>query len=308
MKTVSAALAAHMAQDSTNLAMLWKVIRTDGTVLGFTNHDTEIVFTDSDDTASIPKTVTYLPLQGMTPSATETTSDMSVSNQESLGFLDSESITEVDLFAGKYDYATIEIRIVNYADLTMGALLWKNATMGEIKTQNGKFTAELRGLEFYMNTNIGETYGPTCRADLGDSRCTIDLSLWIQGGSVDTVTDLRTFVPNNGLLMVGSATPTDPAPADWFVNGVITWLTGANAGYTMECTSWDGTTIGMFENLPYIITPVDTFTIEPGCDFSTGPNGCGKFSNIDNFRGEPQIPGMDQILIYPNADGSVPGT
>ncbi len=31
-----------------------------------------------------------------------------------------------------------------------------------------------------------------------------------------------------------------------------------------------------------------------------------KFDSVANFRGEPSILNMDQILIYPNADGSVP--
>lgn len=300
MKTISAALQRHLAQPTTSVAMLWKIIRTDSVILGFTDHDQEITFDDGINT------VVYVSQQGATASATETAADLTTSNQELVGFLEADAITEADIFANKYDYASIEIRIVNWKDLTMGALLWKKATLGEVKMKNGQFTAELRGLEFYMNTNIGETYGPTCRADLGDARCTIDLSLYIQDGTVSTVSDLRTFVPNSGLVMRGSSTPTDPAPANWFNDGVLTWLTGQNAGYLMEVSTWDGTTIQLFENMPYPLTPGDTFSIEPGCNKLI--SDCqDKFSNIVNFIGEPFIPGMDQILIYPNASGSVPG-
>ncbi len=304
MKSISTRLLAHLGQDTTTLAMLWKVARTDGVIMGFTDHDTPIRFTDSESTTP----VVYEPQSGGTSTATDTSSDMSTSNSELTSFLESDAITEGDIFAGRYDFAVIEVRLVNWADLTQGALLWKRATMGQVKMKNGLFQTELRGLEFYFSTMIGETYGPTCRADLGDSRCTIDLSLWIQSGSVNTVSGTypkRTFVPNTALVMRGSGTPTTPAPSAWFNGGVLTLLTGANAGFNIEVGAWDGTTISTFEDLPYAVQSGDRFTIEPGCkkDVTT----CfAKFNNVPNFRGEPQIPGMDAVLIYPNADGSVP--
>ena len=119
--------------------------------------------------------------------------------------------------------------------------------------------------------------------------------------------DLRTFVPVTGLVMRGSSTPTVAAPDGWFNSGVITWLTGQNKGFTIEVLNWDGTTIQLFEDMPYPIAVGDTYTIEPGCSKDIGPTGCGKFSNIENFIGEPFMPGSDAILIYPNADGSVSG-
>jgi uncharacterized phage protein (TIGR02218 family) len=293
MKSISTRLLAHLGQDTTTVALLWKLTRTDSTVLGFTDHDTIIVYNDGSGA------VTYYPQQGATGSASDTASDMSASNQELVGFLESDSITEADIFGGKYDYAVIEIRLVNYNDLTMGALLWKRATLGEVKIKNGQFTAELRGLEFYLSTLVGETYGPTCRADLGDSRCTIDVAALSQNGSVATPNATYPkikFVPTAGLT----------GGSGYFNQGVLTWLTGANAGYVMEVGSWDGTTIVLFEDMPNAVQAGDTFAIEPGCDklITTCHT---KFSNVINFRGENAIPGMDQIMIYPNANGSLPG-
>lgn len=311
MKTLSAALAAHMAGASTTLAQLWKVTRADGVVLGFTDHDRPIAFNDG--SGSPPgTTVTYMPQQGATGSAIQSASDLSTANQELVGFLEADAITEADILANRYDYAVIEVRLVNWADLTQGALMLKKATLGEVKLKNGQFTAELRGLEFFLSTNIGETFGPTCRADLGDSRCGIDLSLWRQSGYASTVSDLRTFVPVSSslgsLTMRGSATPDAPAPANWFREGILTWTSGLNTGLEIEIAAWDGTTLVLFENMPYAIEPGDTFTIEPGCNHLSGGSGdCqSKFVNIANFRGEPRIPGMQQILMYPNSDGSVP--
>jgi hypothetical protein len=287
--------------------MLWKCKRMDSVIIGFTDHDQSITFNDGTDN------VTYTPYDGATGSATETGSDMTVSSQELIGYLDSSAITESDIFAGKYDWAVLEIRLVNWADLTMGALLWKKGTLGEIKMKNGQFTAELRGLEFYLNTNIGDTYGSTCRNDLGDSKCQFNLASTIQTGVVVSASDLRTFVPAASpltspatpLLQVFGSSPSSPAPAGWFVEGVITWLTGKNAGYLMEVGSFDGTTIVLFENMPYAIQVGDTFTITVGCNHTIATCSV-KFNNIVNFNGEPFMPGNEQIMLYPNADGSIP--
>lgn len=298
MKTISAAFAAHLASPSTTVALLWKVKRVDNTIIGFTDHDKAITFNDGVDT------VTYSPTDGITGSATES-SATDVGSQEIVGFLESDAITEADIFAGYYNYATIEIRLVNWADLTMGAMLWKKCTLGEVKIKNGQFTAELRGLEFWLTTNLGEVYSASCSADLFDAQCTLSVGDFSQDGSVTSASDRQTFVPAAGLVMKGSGTPTDPAPVTWFANGVLTWTSGANNGFAMEVASWDGTTIQLFENMPFDIQASDTFTIEPGCDKSVGTCN-SKYDNVVNHRGFPWIPGMDQITIYPNAGGTVP--
>jgi uncharacterized phage protein (TIGR02218 family) len=105
--------------------------------------------------------------------------------------------------------------------------------------------------------------------------------------------------------MIGTATPTAPAPPGWFSQGLLTWLTGANTGFSMEVSTWDGTTIILFENMEFPMSAGDTFTISPGCNLTIGDCQT-KFVNIVNFRGEPFIPGPDQLTIYPNSDGSVP--
>jgi uncharacterized phage protein (TIGR02218 family) len=302
MKTISGPLATHLAGNPTTLATLWKITRLDTVVLGFTDHDQAITFNDGSGS------VTYTPVGGATASATDFNSDMAPDNMELVGFLESDSITDADIRAGKYDYSVITVMVVNYADLTQGFMPWKTATLGPVKMKNGQYTAELRGLAFHLSTNIGETFGPICRVDLGGARCTVNLATYSQSGSVSTVTDLRTFVPASGLKMIGSPTPTVAAPSGWFTDGVITWTSGANNGYSMEVGSWNGTTMALFQNMPNAIAPGDTFTITPGCNHLSGANGdCqNKFVNIENFRGEPFIPGMDQILLYPNASGAVP--
>lgn len=306
MKSISTQLATHFGEDCTTLAVIWKAKRRDGSVFGFTTHDEDITYDGADGDGPI----VYYAATGFTNSAAETKSDMSVDNQEVTGFLDSSAIQDNDIRAGLWNNAIIELRIVNWADLTMGDLKVRKGTTGIIKMVNGVFTAEIRGLTQKLTTTIGATYGPLCRAELGSGLngidenshwlCNIDITAYRQTGSVDSSPNAVTIVPNSGLLMVGSDTPTTPAPQNWFNDGIIIFTSGVLDNYTFEVKNWDGTTLTMFLPLPYQPAPGDTFTIEPGCS-KTDVDCHFKFDNIVNFRGENRIPGMDLMMKYPNA-------
>jgi uncharacterized phage protein (TIGR02218 family) len=152
---------------------------------------------------------------------------------------------------------------------------------------NGEYTASVLGLTFPLSTTIGQSFGPVCRADLGDARCQVNLAALRQTGTVVTVTSLQEFTAS-GLT----------AAANYFDDGVVTWLSGHNTGATMETGSWDGVSlVTLFLSMPNEIQVGDTFTIEPGCNHST--TDCfGKFNNIINFQGENVMPGMDAIMDY----------
>jgi uncharacterized phage protein (TIGR02218 family) len=313
MKTVSAALQTHFGLSATTLAVLWKVTRLDGTVLGFTSFDQNITY----------NAVTYLASSGFLPSANQTSADFSVDNLEVTGFLDNVIIKESDIRNGVYDYAVVEQRIVNWADLTMGDVILRKGIIGNIKMINGLFVAEVRGLIQYLSTACGSIYGPLCRAELFSTPsntvdpgthypCYVKQADYQQSGSVNTVTDGRTFAPNAGLLQVGSSTPAAAAPSGWFNDGEVTFTSGVLNGQSFEIETWDGTTLVLLFSMPSQPAHNDTFTIVPGCDKTPTATGCLKFkgydtnqnivaaTNILNFRGESFIPGMDAALNYPD--------
>jgi hypothetical protein len=536
MKVITPTLATHMGGTVTTLATLWKVKRTDGTILGFTDHDQDIVYNARDGDGAI----TYFSAIGFTPSAADTQSEMGASTLQVTAFLDVSAITDVDLRAGLYNFCSIELRLVNYADLTQGEMKLRKGTVGNVSLKNGIGQFEIRGLGFRLGTVIGSTFGPTCRAELGDVRCRVNLdpatistliessnSVTVvlaasfiglsvgnpvviagtsdsnydgtflvdsiisptsftytnpigslspatggtaglqQSGIVTSVADRRTisvsglvgsgesissqsvgplfpstvFEPSevagasgddgwqdesnaktnnasfaiqrdststflratgfnanlplnvfvvgikttirrkalstdtkdvnvrlvSGNIEVGqdkadlvnfwptvntdkdyggpsdlwqtTATPRDINDPDfgmelkanqknvafhsaeidsfsmtiyyqlvrtgYFSDGILTFTSGANNGFSMEIMAWDGTTLSLFEGMPFDVMPGDTFVITPGCDLTI--NDCqNKFVNIVNNRSEPFIPGMDSILNYPNADGSIP--
>jgi uncharacterized phage protein (TIGR02218 family) len=296
----------HLAQGQTTLAYLWKVKRVDGTILGFTTHDQNLSYDAGDGDGA----VTYEAFTGFTNSAASGKSDLSVDNIEFTGFLESDSLVDADLRAGLYDDSAIAVRVVNWADLTMGDVLIRSGSLGMVKMKNGTFTAEIRGLSYKLTTVIGALYGPICRAVFGSGLngidlssqylCKIDVTAYRQSGSVASDPTAIAIVPTSGLLMIGSATPTAPAPTGWFDDGIIAFTSGVLNGYSFEIKSWDGTTLNLYLPLPKQPAAADTFTIEPGCNHTIFDCG-SKFNNVVNFRGEPSIPGEDSILDYPGA-------
>jgi uncharacterized phage protein (TIGR02218 family) len=304
MKTASAAMKVHLALGQTTLAYLWKVKRVDGTIFGFTNLDRDIAFDCGDGDGS----VTYKASTGFANSAAQSKSDLSVDNMEAIGFLDSTAITERDLRGNLYDEADIKVMLINWADLTMGSVIIRRGTLGIVKMENGKFTAELRGPQYKLTAQLGASLGAICRAEWGsglngidmDSKwlCMIDVTLYRQTGSIASAPNASTLVPTSGLLMVGSATPTAPAPSGWFNDGIITFTSGQNNGFSFEIKTWDGTNLGLFLPLDFPVVATDTFTLEPGCNKTLGD--CKKkFNNVINRRAEDFIPGMDRFLTVP---------
>lgn len=95
----------------------------------------------------------------------------------------------------------------------------------------------------------------------------------------------------------GTVTPLGGGTG-YYDYGVVTWVTGANAGLSMEVKAYVPGQITLALPMPYPISdgsPSDTFTITAGCDKSL--TTCrDRFANVVNFRGEPYLPGTDRIV------------
>jgi uncharacterized phage protein (TIGR02218 family) len=278
-KTVGAALRSHMAQETTTLATLLKITRADATVFAFTSHDKALVY-DS---------VTYTPVNAFTPSTVQTTAGMNVDNLDVLAVIDSDEVSESDLRAGLFDYATIEIFLVNWSDLTQGRMMLRKGTLGEISVhRSGIWQGELRGMMQPLQQTIGRLYMMRCDADLGDARCGINLAAITQSGTVVSASDRANFIPT---------ALTDAT----FAGGLVTWTSGLNSGLAMEVKNWSAspTALELFLPMPFNIVAGDGFTISPGCDKNLST--CrDTFNNVVNFRGFPFIPGRDKVLKYPD--------
>ncbi|MBX6321728.1 MAG: DUF2163 domain-containing protein [Rhodospirillaceae bacterium] len=166
MKSVSTALAQHLSGPVTTLACLWRLTRRDGTVLGFTDHDQDVVVDG----------FTYLASAGYDRSTIASSAGLAVDNLEIQGIIDHDLIREQDLRAGLWDHAEVEVFLVNWADPSQGLVRLRRGRLGEVvATTGGLFRVELRGLTQALSQTIGEVYTATCRADLGDARCRLPL-------------------------------------------------------------------------------------------------------------------------------------
>ncbi len=277
MRRLSPELEQHFSSEVTTLATCWKIIRTDGVELGFTDHDCLLKIDE----------LTYDSVAGFTPTAIESKSNMSVDNMDIEGLTFPSKITATDLLAGIYDYAEIEIFLVNYEDLTQGRMLIKRGRLGEVTLNKRMFRAEVRGLTQYLSQTIGEVYSPNCRAVLGDKRCKVALEDF-------SITALVNHIDNNQVFTSQALTQ----PAGYFSGGEVKWISGANIGLRMEVKEFVSGIVTLVLPMGSPIKLGDQFIIIAGCD-KLQETCISKFRNIINFRGFPDVPGIDKVLESP---------
>lgn len=274
MKIISNALQTHIQSEVTTLATCWKLTRSDASVLGFTDHDSDITF----------NSVLYKASTGFTPTSIASSDSLSVDNLDVEGMLASGSITEADIIAGKYDFAEIEVFMVNWSDLTQGSMALRRGWLGEVTLKHNQFVAEVRGLSQRLSATIGQVYSPTCRAQLGDSRCTVNLAAHTVTGTISTVLNNQT---------IKDTARTEPAGV--FTYGKMTFMTGQCAGLASEVKEYLTGSITLIMPMPQLLATGDQYSLIKGCDKSFAT--CkGTYNNAVNFRGEPHIPGVDRML------------
>lgn len=289
MRNLQPGLALHLASGTTTLCSCWQVERADANVLGFTDHDQDIDFGG----------VVHEAATGLQASEAIARTGFSVGGVEVSGGLISNRISEEDLQSGLFDNATVNIWLVNWSDPNERELL-RTGHIGEIAREDGTFRAEIRGLASALDQEQGRIYQPLCDADVGDTRCKVDLnnSLYTAAGQVAS-SDNSAHLTMTGLAAFDSG---------WFSGGLLTFTSGANAGRAVEVTAHRKLSgldhFDLWQPMVGLIDVGDAITITAGCDkrFDTCK---AKFSNHLNFQGFPHIPGTDFMLSYPNkGDGN----
>ena len=291
MKSLSPALQAHLDDGTTTLSWCWRILRSDGMALGFTDHDRALAFDGTD----------FEPESGFTASEIRAGSDLAVDAQDATGVLTSDRITETDILDGRWDNAAVELWRVNWADTSQRVLLRRGA-VGQIRRGRMAFVAEVRSLAHVLGQTVGRTFQAGCDAALGDARCGIDLENIIYKGT-GIVTDLL----RDRAFMASGLAGFD---AGWFASGTLTWTSGANAGRVTEVLAHGLAdtiaTLTLLEAPVRAIAEGDSFFARAGCDKRIATCSV-KFANVANFRGFPNIPGQDAVLRYASQDGGHEG-
>lgn len=277
MRELPSGLAAHLATGATTLAWCWRITRRDGVVQGFTDHDRALAFEGT----------VFEAASGLEASELRASVGLSVDNLEVAGALSSEALSEEDLMAGIYDDAKVEIWRVNWS-APDERLLMRTGSLGEVRRTGTAFTAEIRGLQHYLQETRGRSFQFTCDADLGDLRCGVDLSLPVHRGEGVIVASIddRRFVADGLSAYAAGA----------FSRGLARFTTGPASGQAVEVRQHlvvsGEVRIELWQAPRGPLLSGQAFVITAGCDkhLSTCRD---RFVNTVNFRGFPHMPGND---------------
>ncbi|MEJ0076017.1 MAG: DUF2163 domain-containing protein [Alphaproteobacteria bacterium] len=283
MRTIPPALQAKLDSGVTTLARCWIVTRRDGVTMGFTDHDADLTVTGTLCHADT----------GLTASEATARLGLQVDGSEIAGALADDSLAEADLAAGRYDAADIEMHLVDWSEPSLSVLLAKGV-LGEVRREGKAFSAEFRSLAHRLDEESGRLYTATCSADLGDARCTVDLTnpAFHASGTVTALAGASAF----------HAAGLDAFADGSFTEGKLSFTSGANVGFAVEVkthrVALDGVLIELWQKAPEPIAVGDAFTVTAGCDkrFAICRD---HFANTVNFRGFPHIPGNDFVIAYP---------
>lgn len=282
MRIVPQALQAKLDSGVTTLCRCFVLTRRDGVTQGFTDHDRDVTLND----------VVCRADTGFAGSEAVARLGLSVDGIEVSGVLSDDSLNEDALAAGRYDAAQVDLYVVDWTEPSLHVLMARGH-IGEVRREGRAFAAELRGLADALNAETGRYYTPTCTADLGDTRCGVDLDdPAYRGEGVVTAPNGVSAFAASGLAEFDDG---------WFTAGRLLFTSGANDGDAMEVkrhsVDGDDTVISLWQAMAHPVSPGDTFVVTAGCDkrFATCRD---RFGNVLNFRGFPHIPGNDFLLRY----------
>ena len=281
MKELPSGLESHLASGETTLCWCWRLIRRDGVVMGFTDHDRDVTFGGT----------VYEAAAGMTASEIRDSVGLGVDNLEVTSAMTSERLAEADLAAGIYDNAEVEIYRVNWTAPAEHVLMRKG-NLGEVKRSGTAFAAEVRGLAHLLQQTKGRIFQYACDADLGDGRCRVGLAnaTYTGSGALQSIDSPRRFTVSG----------IDAFASGWFTHGLLTFTSGAAEGQQVEVKSHAQAagivTVELWSQARLPLVPDQTFTVSAGCDKRLAT--CrAKFANAVNFRGFPHMPGNDFLTV-----------
>lgn len=254
-------------------ATFWRVYRRDGVTLGFTSHDRSLCFDG----------LVHRSAPGMVPTAIRMTADFSEESAGVDGALSHDSISEIDLEAGLFDNAAIEIGIVDWNTLAKHSVYW--GTMGKVQGGGTGFSAELRSAKYELERDLVPRTSPTCRAQFCGPGC---------GLPAPKFTHLRSLTDVN---VEANKVRFDGLAAERFVDGRIRFLEGPQTGISFGVLGIDSDWLILDRPIDVVLKPGARAELLEGCDH-TITTCTSRFDNAINFRGEPFLPGNDLLARY----------
>lgn len=268
------------------LAKCWHITRKDGEVMRYTAHDGPLTIDGA----------VYESVGGMFPTTARKEGELKDSNQDFVGILTSDGITDDDLRAGRYRNAEVEEFCVDWLMPWAGRYYLNRFWVGETRWNGYVWEAQVNGHARWLKQEIGGVWGRMCRYQFGEPKCFYALhGETYRAVKVDSVSDARR------VFRADSADITTSLANTYFREGRLIWRAGANYAVESTVRKYTHSTreFELYEAVPFDITTADYFDVSPGCDrLSTTCNNT--WANYDNFGGEPHIPGTDKVLSTPD--------
>ncbi|MEQ9116220.1 MAG: DUF2163 domain-containing protein [Rickettsiales bacterium] len=219
----------------------------------------------------------YFSGQLVKSSSFEKTNDLTHNNYEFSAIFDGEAISNELVLSGEFDQAYIEVFVIDVDD-SRGIKTYINCGyIDKITFENNVFSFNVSGISRKLDKEITQIYSPFCRANFGDNRCGVDSKKHQVYASVERV------LANNKILV-------SYAPSQKFIGGKVK---ARNNDYII--ISVNNQTLELDSSFAEGAEYNDEVILEPNCDKSFSMC-CKSYNNAINFRGEPDIPGVDKIL------------
>lgn len=318
-RNISNDLQTSIATRSPSLCKLLKIVPTMPIyeTLAMTSLDVDFAYNDGEGL------LTYGSLMGVTPSAMQATSSMSVGNAttKALAPVNTPTVDLEALRAGAYDNAEYTIYVVDWEHPEYGHWIPPNGhgVVGQqtIEEKGLSVTFELTDLTKFLKESVVENWSRDCRAiygsqPIGTGGGVVEQQFPCGKNAAAEWTASKT-VTSVGAESTRTFTCSGLGAGDGgYVPGMLQWLTGQNAGRNemVEAQSAAGV-ITLAHPMYYVVANGDTFKIRVDCTHRPdGGNGCkAHFASVSpvewklHFRGEWQTPVADgDSLSTPGVD------
>lgn len=294
MKGTPLAMLLELASPVPRLALCWKVTQREdvgGAVMTWTDHDVEV----PDPTDGL----TYQPVAGGSQSDIVADVSMQAANLNVTAAAEAPNPTLDSVRAGDWDYARVEVFFLCWADPSKGRHFLRYGNIGQVSVGLSESSVELRGLLNALAQSLGDLTQPGCRHRLGDGAyleggCNNDGTIDPEYYSVTgTVSDISADGVDVDIDEVTAGSPTTASGA--YAWGRLKALGGLNAGRSMDIKVNITGRVQLHLPFPFpllIGTPVQVYE---GCD-GLRETCIARFNNINNFDGEPFLPGTDKLM------------
>jgi uncharacterized phage protein (TIGR02218 family) len=282
------------------LARCVKFVLRDGTEIGFTDHDQDLVVPLEND---LYDPVTYHAGIGMVVGDMSLAVGLEADNTEmSFPLGELMPLTRANVLSRRFGMADCYIFDADWTQLVPQPLELMAGYIGEARPEKNMAVFEIRSNADRWNTVIGRLAAPRCTADFGDALC----------GATPTVNESTVLESlSNMRFRVDLA---ENLADDFYRFGTVEFTTGPLGGtWPYEIVAFDGylQEVEVLSPMPGFPEVGDSVLLRNGCsrvkkaDDPTVPT-CLTHNNVLRFRGLDQLPGTDRYIRFPIPNN--PGT